>query len=458
VPAPLTIHVLAMSDDTPPPPPPEESSEPLPPDMPPSLPPEEVVEELPLEDATLGSGRRKRPFWSRFGGEGFIVSVGVHVVLVLIAAFLIISVTKESSKKDPNAFATGAGGGSAGDKAKNYETKVKPKNVKAIAKNASRITSKSTTATIALPELPTSSSASMISGMMAGGSSKGFGGGSGGGIGSGMGVGVGNGKNFVGRPVMGAKIFAQRIAVFMDSSGSMSGYLDRVEKEIRKQFPDADVYMYNGLFITAQDGVVIGGKHFKGQPIRGAFGANKDFLTDPKKLTGTGKNILKKYDDDFKQGSAGAWIDIMKDEKGYDALVLFSDFNDGVTQYRVKGEKLPPNSNASAYPIVYYDGTNTSIARGADNRKPDEKRWEQEWLKAFNDARDGKGPRLYLFSTNTVPQELLTKCATGSGGQVRMVTWLRDNLPPPPDPVNPATAGSEAIPLTPVMREKLPAR
>ena len=160
-----------MSDDTPPPPPPEESSEPLPPDMPPSLPPEEVVEELPLEDATLGSGRRKRPFWSRFGGEGFIVSVGVHVVLVLIAAFLIISVTKESSKKDPNAFATGAGGGSAGDKAKNYETKVKPKNVKAIAKNASRITSKSTTATIALPELPTSSSASMISGMMAGGSS-----------------------------------------------------------------------------------------------------------------------------------------------------------------------------------------------------------------------------------------------------------------------------------------------
>jgi hypothetical protein len=427
--------------------------------MPPSLPPEEVVDELPLEDATLGSGRRKLPFWSRFGGEGFIVSVGVHVALILIAAFLIISVTKESSKKDPNAFATGAGGGSAGDKAKNYETKIKPKNVKALAKNAARITSKSTTATISLPELPTSSSASMISGMMSGGSSKGFGGGSGGGIGSGMGIGVGNGKNFIGRPVMGAKIFAQRIAVFMDASGSMHEHLDRVEAEIRKQFPDADVYMYNGLFITAQDGLVIGGKRFKGQPVRGAHGTNKDFLTDPKKLTGTGKNILKKYDDDFKQGSAGAWIDIMKEEKGYDALILFSDFNDGVTQYRVKGEKLPPNSDASAYPVVYYDGTNTSIARGADNRKPDEKRWEQEWLKAFNDARDGKGPRLYLFSINTVPQELLTKCATGSGGQVKMVPWLKiKGGQPPPEPVDPATAGSEAIPLTPVMREKLPAR
>jgi len=433
-----------MSDDTPPPPPPEESNAPLPPSMPPPLPP---AEELPLADPTLGSGRRKLPFWRRFGGEGFIVSVGIHAILVLIAAFLIISVTKESSKKDPNAFATGAGGGSAGDKAKNYETKIKPKNVKALAKNAARITSKSTTATISLPDLPTSSSASMISGMMAGGSSKGFGGGSGGGIGSGMGIGVGNGKNFVGRPVMGAKIFAQRIAVYMDSSGSMSGYLDRVEAEIRKQFPDADVFMYNGLFIYAQDGFVMGGKRFRGQPMR-SFGTGAR-ETDPKKMTGSGKTIYKKYDDNFKQGSAGAWLDIMKDEKGYDALVLFSDFNDGVTQFRIKGEKEDANVKGGGYPIVYYDGTDGSIGRRSDIRKPDEKRWEQEWLKSFNDARAGKGPRLYLFSTNTEPQELLTKCATGSGGQIKMVTWLRDNLPPPPDPVDPAMAGDKAISTVP---------
>jgi len=379
------------------------------------------AEELELEDATLGSGRRKLPFWSRFGGEGFFVSVGVHVVLVLIAAFLIISVTKESSKKDPNAFTTGAGGGSAGDKAKNYETKIKPKNVKALA--------------------------SMISGMMSGGSSKGFGGGSGGGIGSGMGIGVGNGKNFVGRPVMGAKIFAQRIAVFMDASGSMTPYLERVEAEIRKQFPDADVYMYNGLFITAQDGLVLGGKRFKGQPVRSSGTGARE--TDPKKLTGSGKTILKKYDDNFKQGSAGAWIDIMKEERAYDALVLFSDFQDGVTQYRIKGEKADSNVQGGGFPIVYYDGINTSIARGADSRKPDEKRWEQEWLKAFNDARDGKGPRLYLFSTHIEPQELLSKCATGSGGQVKMVTWLRTGGQPPPEAVDPATAGDKAISTDP---------
>jgi hypothetical protein len=41
-------------------------------------------------------------------------------------------------------------------------------------------------------------------------------------IGSGMGVGVGNGRNFVGKSVMGAKIFAAKIAVFMDDAMAMS--------------------------------------------------------------------------------------------------------------------------------------------------------------------------------------------------------------------------------------------
>jgi hypothetical protein len=423
--------------------------------LPPALPTDESAvaeghaeEALETEDATLGSGRRKRSFWSRFGGEGFIVSVVIHTVLVLIAAFLIISVTKDSSKKDPNSFATGAGGGNAGDKAKTRETKVQMKNVKTLAKNAARITSKSSTATIALPDMQVSSSASMLSGMLSGGSSKGFGGGSGGGIGSGMGVGVGNGKNFVGRPVMGAKIFAQRIAVYMDASGSMTSYLDKVEEAIRKQFPDADVFMYNGIFIYAQDGVVLGGERFKGQPIR-TFGTGAR-ETDAKKLTSSGKNILKKYDDNFKQGSVGAWLDVMRMQKSYDALVLFSDFQDGVTQYRIKGEKADKNVQGGGFPIVYYDGIRTDIARGADNRKPAEKVWEQEWLNSFTAAKTGQGPRLYLFSTDQEPQPLLAKCVAASGGQVKMVTWLRTGGQPPPETADPAMAGDKAISTDPV--------
>ena len=141
--------------------------------------------------------RSKRTFWQKLGGEGLTISLIIHLVLILIAAIWVISTVTDSVKKDPDSFSTGQGGGAAGDKAKQFKTRAQPKNPKSMAKNAARITSKSSTAAIALPDLPTTSMASLNTGMMGGGSSKGFGGGSGGGMGSGMGVGRGNGKNFV---------------------------------------------------------------------------------------------------------------------------------------------------------------------------------------------------------------------------------------------------------------------
>ena len=173
---------------------------------PPELPPENVVppEVVETDDESLGQKRAKKTFWQKFGGEGFIVSVAIHVILVLIAAFLIISVTKESARKDPDSFSTGAGGGAAGQQAKQFKTRLQPKNPKTTAKTPARITSKSTTATIALPDVPNVATASLNAGLMGGGSSKGFGGGTGGGIGSGVGVGRGNGKNFV--SVFGSKM------------------------------------------------------------------------------------------------------------------------------------------------------------------------------------------------------------------------------------------------------------
>ncbi len=147
--------------------------------------------------------RSKRTFWQKLGGEGLTISLIIHLVLILIAAIWVVSTVTDSVKKDPDSFSTGQGGGAAGDKAKQFKTRAQPKNPKSMAKNAARITSKSANATISLPDLPTSSVASLNTGMMGGGSSKGFGGGSGGGIGSGMGVGRGNGRNFV--SVFGSK-------------------------------------------------------------------------------------------------------------------------------------------------------------------------------------------------------------------------------------------------------------
>jgi hypothetical protein len=142
--------------------------------------------------------RRKLPFWKRIGGEGLVISVVFHgALLLLFAAWVIVTITDEA-KTDPDTFATGSGGGAKGERAKVYEHKLQPKNVQNLARTSARITSKSATASVALPDLPTTSAPSLMAGLSGGGSSKGFGDGSGGGIGAGKGVGVGNARNFVG--------------------------------------------------------------------------------------------------------------------------------------------------------------------------------------------------------------------------------------------------------------------
>jgi len=410
-------------------PPPDDGSDPVPPPPPGGEAGPGVVTPDPhLEGQETTLQRYKRNFWARLGGQGLAISLLIHLFALLIFGFWVVSVVTDTARKEPDSFATGSGGGAAGDLAKIYEHKVTPKNARNLAKSTARITSKSTTSSLALPELPATSVSSMTSGLVAGGASKGFGGGSGGGIGSGKGVGVGNGRNFVGRPVMGAKIFASRIAVYLDASGSMRGYLPRVEAEIRKQFPEADIYRYNGAWTVVDDGEIVGGRRSKGKEGVGPPQDPSSFTTDAKTLTADGKNIYRKYDDNFRRGSVGAWIDVMCKEK-YDALIIFSDFQDGVDQYR-KGE------------MIYADGSRQQI----NTRKKTDERWEGEWLATFGRGRDGGGPKLYCFSTEVEPQPLLSQCIKASGGETKMVTWLRDpNAQRPPDPTDPQGQPAQTV-------------
>ena len=482
----------------------------------PTTPPGEVppapVKEIET-DEVLGTKRAKKSFWQRIGASGLSVSIAFHALLVFIAAAFVVSTVTDNAKKDPNQFATGAGGGSGGERVKNTQHKIKPKNVKSLAKTTTRITSKSASASIALPDMPNSASASsMISGAMAGGSSKGFGGGSGGGIGTGRGMGSGGGKNFVAKPVMGANIFSQRLAVYFDASASMLPYLERVEAEIRDKFPDADVYLSNGVFIDVHDNEIVGGDKFKGTPYlnRATGGGSKKNAkgelvpteTNVNKLTTQGRAIYKKYADNFKKGSVGGWIDILKDDRTYDALIVFSDFQDGVRQIRTKAignvaAYKPDKGMRADPPVVFSDRTNqgggfarsvtliasgggsgqnvvqckdtsglivgmvalgsgippgttvteikenvsftiskplTALANGritcnngGDKRFPEERKWEDEWEKAFAGARENKGPRLYLISTSRAygnkPGTIFQRCVAASEGSAMMVKF-----------------------------------
>jgi hypothetical protein len=360
-----------------------------------------------------------------------MVSMILHGVLLFIfAAWVVVTITDEA-KTDPDTFATGAGGGSKGERAVIRDHKVTPKNAQNIARTSARITSKSATASVALPDLPTTSVSSLLTGMTAGGASKGFGGGSGGGIGSGQGVGVGNARNFVGKPVMGARIVGTRIAVFLDASGSMQPYLARVEEEIRRQFPEADIFRYNGAFTFVDEEGIVGGR----KTMRGNDTAPQDpnaFSTDPKTLTTDGRNLFRKYDDNFRRGSVGAWLDVMMRERAYDALVLFSDFQDGVIQRNKAGE------------IIYRDGLRDPV----NNRRKNDERWELDWTNTFAKAKEGQGPRLYCFTTQVTPQKLIASCVDLSGGEIKDVSWLKTGGQPPGPP--PAPGSTVASPVTPV--------
>ncbi|MEY4446743.1 MAG: hypothetical protein RL444_1856 [Verrucomicrobiota bacterium] len=485
----------------------EETPTPPPDDVPPA-----PVKEIET-DEILGTKRAKKSFWQRIGASGLSVSIAFHALLVFIAAAFVVSTVTDNAKKDPNQFATGAGGGSGGERVKNTQHKIKPKNVKSLAKTTTRITSKSASASIALPDMPNSASASsMISGAMAGGSSKGFGGGSGGGIGTGRGMGSGGGKNFVAKPVMGANIFSQRLAVYFDASASMLPYLERVEAEIRDKFPDADVYLSNGVFIDVHDNEIVGGEKFKGTPYlnratgsgskKNAKGELIATETNVNKLTSQGRAIYKKYAANFKTGSVGGWIDILKDDRTYDALIVFSDFQDGVRQIRTKAignvpAYKPDKGMRPDPPVVFSDRTNqgagfarsvtliasgggsgqnvvqckdtsglivgmvalgsgippgttvteikenvsftlskplTALAsgritcnNGGDKRFPEERKWEDEWEKAFAGARENKGPRLYCISTSRAygnkPGTIFQRCVSASEGSAIMVKF-----------------------------------
>lgn len=212
-----------------------------------------------------------------------------------------------------------------------------------------------------------------------------------------------------------------RIAVYLDCSNSMVPYLPAVEAEVRKQFPDADIFSIPAIKIWVDEVSVRGGA----QAIlpHHAPAAGPRVKLDAARLTPVGRELLKRYAGNFEVGSIGAWVDILRREKRYDALVIFSDFNDPVLQVRAGGLQ------------VYADvASHRTLPESdiVDERTAAEKVWEDSWQGSFEDAASGKGPVLYLFSTRHPATRILQKCAEVSGGKFTLVDWLRPDGPPRP--------------------------
>lgn len=214
---------------------------------------------------------------------------------------------------------------------------------------------------------------------------------------------------------------APRVAVYLDCSNSMAPYLPAVEAEVRKQFPDADVFSVPAIKVWVQGGVIRGGANAILAHRPPAAGPRVS--VDASRMTPVGRELLARYAGNFETGSVGAWVDILRREKRYDALVIFSDFNDQVLQTR-----------AGAGEVYVDDAAQRGLPEAdiADTRTVAEKVWEDSWVGSFESARAGNGPVLYLFSTRHPATRVLRKCAEVSGGRFTLVDWLRPDGPPRP--------------------------
>lgn len=344
------------------------------------------------------AARPRSPAWRSLAS-----SLLFHGVLVVLACWVVLRTpTRPPAAKEFVAHAVA--GGRSGAPASVHPVQRKPK----VTVPAKRLVSKSATATLALPPMKAMTPEVGLAGLTAGQGKGGFGRGRGSFGGAGLGAGLGHRAGFVGRPVMGAFIRAQRVAVYLDCSGSMRSYLPRVEAEIRKQFPDADVFRFDGARVVGLGDKVVHGRGFQGPAPRLREGPTQTVVET---LTPNGRLVQAKVRTACEKGSLGAWMDRLLAEP-YDALVVFSDFQDGVRLYETK--KGEPK-------MVYSDSSYHKF--GGPPKAPT--RWQREWLEAFGKGAQGRGPRLYLFSVQQEPQAFLRACVTASGGSWTSVSWLR---------------------------------
>lgn len=213
-----------------------------------------IAEAAPVEE--VDKAILRKTVWSRFGGDGFLISLGLHIILILIGIYWVISTfVVNADKPENNTFATGAGGGSGGDQAKIFEHRIKPKHVQSMVSTPAKLTVAGGTG-VSLPDMPDMDMSSMMAGSVMGGSSKGAGGGSGGGIGTGKGMGIGGGKNFVAPPGLFGSGFGSQaglIGTFYDLKQDVSGketkmagsdneskqaYVDKVREFVQRGFRD----------------------------------------------------------------------------------------------------------------------------------------------------------------------------------------------------------------------------
>lgn len=363
-------------------------------------------------------------FLQKIGAGGLSVSLIFHFVLIVCALFYVVSTYVETKEEPPEFFATGRGGGRDGDRPSYADVQASRRSAGKFntAKREHKIVSKSAKSAIALPEMPELPRTALFTlapasnALEFGNLSSGTGGGLGGGIGAGTGIGIGAGRNFVGKAkttqkILGTNVTAEKLAVYMDNSGSMTEVIPVVRKEILKKFPTADVYEFFGCGMhQLPDEALPASKSWQRERTRllKKFSVEKkasDARAAARKIAAQQKKNAKKNNfgysteetwrlalssygtallNEFLKGgdhsvNLGTWLDTVVTDGGYDAIFVFADFQD------------------------YTDGS-------LSNEETVRERW-------LNSARE-HGQRFYFFTTEMMPQKIFCSLAELTDGDI----------------------------------------
>jgi hypothetical protein len=313
--------------------------------------------------------------WEKIGGAALSWSVGIHLILLALGGFLVVSQTMEQQID----FLPGGGTSQQQEASQELQHKIQQKKNPWLKRSMpiQRLAAMDKVSDIALPDqapdlLALPDASDVLKGKLGAGMGLG---GAGAGFGKGMGLGSRSGMVFQPLSMFGREIKAKKLALVLDVSASMAPHLPRVIAEVDKVAKDSVVILYYGCGLEPPPA----GKRLSGdQVIRtsgqefekfwrlsgGTYEDARGFKINPKDpipMESVFRLLARRPQTYFihNVGVSYTWLALLCNEvRGADALYWFADFQDNVNfrQLGVVKENLM-NRNQRLYIHAYQRGT-----------------------------------------------------------------------------------------------------
>jgi hypothetical protein len=317
-----------------------------------------IVNEASGEVRELTQREKFLQTWEKIGGRSLSLSLAIHALILVIAAFVVVSYT-QNERID---FMPGGGTRQGEAASQALEQTVQRKKTPWMNRKLpmQRIAVEKSMSAITLPEAsPEMLELPMSQDFLSGGKmgSMGFGSaGAGGGFGNGIGTGGKSGVTFGPIMMFGKKINAKRIAVVLDVSRSMTPYLEKVVNELDRVARGSTVVLYYGCGLLRPDGRIdetvqrTQSKDFErfwriwqGSAMLGFSGQDLKKITfapsDPIPLENLYRFLSRRLGTYFLDynGMDFAWSALLSNEvRSADAVYWFADFEDNVDNRQMK--------------------------------------------------------------------------------------------------------------------------